>query len=81
MKIKANIYSEEIKNKLYPVASGECKVYVPIGEKGSNPADDYISFNFGKYRIHFNVNDFQDFCNKFLKLMYNRGRNNVSLLR
>ena len=57
---------------LHYVSKGECTAY---SVKAACDEDNYVSFNFGEYRIHFNRNDFKEFCKRFVK-----GDKNVPLL-
>jgi hypothetical protein len=73
MKIKAKTYKQdEDTGTLYKIGEGHCEVYVPRSSKKSKKLiEEYVSLNFGKFRVHLDRKDFSNLCQQF-NLLYNK---------
>lgn len=65
MKIKGKIYKNSKSNELFLVGEGNFLVYSPT-IKNSKNLEEYVSLNFGEYRLHIDKKDFLNFAKKLL---------------
>jgi hypothetical protein len=81
MQLPVKVYKQEEDSNLHFVEEGICLVYEPtmIEVKGSK-VEPYVSFNFGKYRLHVDTKDFRKLLEEF-QYNHNSRSSNVSLLR
>lgn len=64
--IKAELRKENDKGILEKIGDGVISVYSPTASNH----EPYVSFNMGKYRIHFDKKDFEELCKEFV--LYDR---------